>query len=111
MVYSAIFLRSSSAASANSYMSLGLFASGLTKYARRSSPADGPGARSPNPIVEQFFQLLQSGIIGLCRAERPFEHVVFDRLPSKCGHCLQLFVFVVRDVNRDSAHIPMLNSR
>jgi hypothetical protein len=50
-------------------------------------------------LIEEFFQLLESGMFGLARGQRPFEHVVLDRLSSKRSHGLQFFMFVVGDVN------------
>jgi len=80
-------------------MSPALFASRLSKDFRCSPPTDGPGLRSPDAVIEQFFQLLESGIIDLVGGQRPFEYVVFDRLSSKRGHGLQFFMFVVGEVN------------
>ncbi len=55
--------------------------------------------RSPDTLIEESFQLLESGMFGLARGQRPFEHVVLDRLSPKRSHGLQSFVFVVGDVN------------
>jgi hypothetical protein len=85
-------------------MSPGFFANSLSKYFRCSPSADGASPRGPNATIEQSFQLQEGGIGGFARAKSAFEHILFNRFPPKGSHRLQLFVLVVCNVNRDSAH-------
>ncbi len=55
-------------------MSPAPFASHLSKNLRSSPPNDGPGLRSPDAVIEQLFQLLESGVIGL-PCEWPFPDI------------------------------------